>query len=116
MIRRDLASRKVFAAGCILVGQRTFVLLFAIGWASCVVIMVETLAPRVRVTVISDAKGLAYGVFGALTPLVATDFVDLTGSEFAPVCLLIVMAALSFGAIFLVSETLKRTRARRAAA
>lgn len=102
--------------GYILIGQLTFAVLFAIGWASYAVIMVETLAPRVRVTVISVGNGLAYGIFGGLTPLVATYLVELTGSEFAPVYLLIAMAAISFIAILLVPETLKRTRSRRAAA
>ena len=90
--------------------------MFTIGWASYVLIMVETLAPRVRLMVISDVHGLAYGIVGRLTPLVAAGFVDLTGSEFASVCLLIAIAAISFSGLSQVPQTLKRTQARRAAA
>ncbi|MEO1225771.1 MAG: MFS transporter [Pseudomonadota bacterium] len=102
--------------GYILIGQLTFAVLFAVGWAVYAVIMVETLAPRVRCTVISIGNGLAYGIFGGLTPLIATYLVERTGNDYAPVYLLIVMAAVSFVAILLVPETLKRVRARRAAA
>lgn len=57
---------------------------------------------------------LFISVMGGAT--IATYLVERTGNDYAPVYLLIVMAAVSFVAIVLVPETLKRVRARRVAA
>ena len=95
----------------IIVGQLGFAVLFAVGWAVYAVMMVEILSPRVRCTVISIGNGIAYGIFGGLTPLIATYLVERTSDDYAPVYLLMVMALISFIATMTVPETLKRRSA-----
>ncbi len=95
----------------IIVGQLGFAVLFAVGWAVYAVMMVEILSPRVRCTVISIGNGIAYGIFGGLTPLIATYLVERTSDDYAPVYLLMAMALISFIATMTVPETLKRARA-----
>ncbi len=97
----------------IIIGQLTFAILFAVGWAVYAVMMVEILSPRVRCTVISIGNGIAYGVFGGLTPLIATYLVERTSDDYAPVYLLMVMALISFVATLTVPETLKRVGHKR---
>ncbi len=93
----------------IIIGQVSFALLFAIGWAVYAVMMVELLAPRVRCTVISLGNGIAYGFFGGLTPLAATYMVERTNDDYAPIYLLIVWAVISLGATMLMPETYRRS-------
>ncbi len=93
----------------IIVGQVSFALLFAVGWAVYAVMMVELLAPRVRCTVISIGNGIAYGFFGGMTPLAATYLVERTNDDYAPIYILIVWAVISLGATLVMPETFKRS-------
>ncbi len=95
-------------AAYIAVGQLSFALLFAIGWAVYAVIIVELLAPRVRCTVISIGNGVAYGLFGGLTPMAVTYLVERTSDDYAPIYLLIAMAVVSLIATMFLPETFKR--------
>lgn len=52
--------------------------------------------------------GVAYGIFGGLTPLTAAYLVRRTGDDFAPVYRMIAFAFLSFLAVLRLPETLPR--------
>jgi MHS family proline/betaine transporter-like MFS transporter len=95
----------------ILLGQTCIGVVFALGWTVYSLMMAETLPPRLRCSVLSIGNGVAYGVFGGLTPLVSTYLVERTGDDFAPVYLMMAFALLSFLAVLRLPETLARTRA-----
>ena len=97
----------------ILIGQAAIGVVFAMGWTVYSLMMAESLAPRLRCSVISIGNGIAYGIFGGLTPLTATYLVQRTGDDFAPVYLMIAFAFLSFLAVLRLPETLPRARSRR---
>ena len=92
----------------ILLGQLGFAVLFAAGWAVYALMMVETLPPRTRCSVISIGNGIAYGIFGGLTPLSATYLVERTADDLAPAYIIMALAALSFGAALKLPETVTR--------
>ena len=94
----------------ILLGQTCIGVVFAMGWAVYSLMMAETLTPRLRCSVLSIGNGVAYGVFGGLTPLVSTYLVERTGDDFAPVYLMMAFALLSFMAVLRLPETLEQTR------
>ena len=92
----------------ILVGQVGFAVVFATGWSTYALMMTEALPLRARCSVISIGNGIAYGVFGGLTPLVATYLVERTADDFAPVYLLMALALISSVAVLRMQETAPR--------
>lgn len=89
----------------ILIGQATAGLILAAGWSVYGLIATELVSTRLRVTLISIANGIAYGIFGGLTPLIATYLVKRTGDDFTPVYIVMVAAFLSLAAILMIPET-----------
>ena len=94
----------------ILLGQTCIGVVFAMGWAVYSLMMAETLPPRLRCSVLSVGNGVAYGIFGGLTPLASTYLVERTGDDFAPVYLMMAFALLSFMAVLRLPETLERSK------
>ena len=94
----------------ILLGQTCIGVVFAMGWAVYSLMMAETLAPRIRCSVLSIGNGIAYGIFGGLTPLISTYLVERTGDDFAPVYVMMAFALLSLLAVLRLPETLARVR------
>lgn len=92
----------------ILIGQIGYAVLFATGWSVYALMVTENLSLRARVTVISIGNGVAYGIFGGMTPFVATYLVERTADDFAPVYLLMGLAAISLIAVLGLPETHNR--------
>ncbi|MEM7122606.1 MAG: MFS transporter [Pseudomonadota bacterium] len=101
-----LIHRESFAL--ILAGQTAMGVVFAMGWAVYSLMMAETLEPRLRCSVVAIGNGIAYGIFGGLTPLLTTYLVERTGNDFAPVYVMIALAVLSFLAVLRLPETRPR--------
>lgn len=101
-----LIHRDSFAL--ILAGQTAMGVVFAMGWAVYSLMMAETLEPRLRCSVVAIGNGIAYGIFGGLTPLLTTYLVERTGNDFAPVYVMIALAVLSFLAALRLPETRPR--------
>ncbi len=92
----------------ILLGQCLFGAILAFGYPVYGLMMAESLPPRLRCSVLSIGNGIAYGLFGGMTPLTATYLVKRTGNDFAPVYLILIFAAISLVAILSLRETLPR--------
>ena len=88
----------------ILLGQVGFAVLFGAGWAVYTLMITEALPLRARCSVVAIGNGIAYGVFGGLTPLTATYLVERTADDFAPVYMIILLAAVSFVACLKIPE------------
>jgi MFS transporter, MHS family, proline/betaine transporter len=67
--------------------------------------LVEAAPPTVRCTAVALGYNLCYGVFGGLSPLVATWLVARTGDEVAPAFLIMGSAAVTFVTVFWFRET-----------
>lgn len=93
------------SSALILLGQLGFALIMTAGWTVYALWIAEILPLRTRCSVIGIGNGLAYGIFGGLTPLAATYLVARTGDDFAPAYLLIVVAAVSLVACLRLPET-----------
>lgn len=89
----------------ILIGQCLFGVILACGYPVYALMMAETLPVRLRCSVLSIGNGLAYGLFGGLTPLSATYLTERTGDDFAPVYLILIFATLSLVALTRLPET-----------
>ena len=76
--------------------------------------MAEALPARLRCSVLSAGNGIAYGLFGGLTPFTATYLVERSGNDFAPVYLIAFFAVLSLAAIMRIPETLPSRRLKTA--
>ena len=79
----------------VLLGQASFAILFSLGWAVYSVMVTENLPLRARCSVIAIATGIAYGILGGLTPLTAAYLVEYSGNDYAPVAVIMLLAATS---------------------
>jgi len=86
-------------------GQLGFVLLTGIYYGALPAILVEAAPPTVRCTAVALGYNLCFGLFGGLSPLVATWLVERTGDEIAPAFLIMASAAVTFVTIFWFRET-----------
>jgi MFS transporter, MHS family, proline/betaine transporter len=68
-------------------------------------ILVEAAPPTVRCTAVALGYNLCYGLFGGLSPLVATWLMERTGDEMAPAFLIMASAAVTFVTLFWFRET-----------
>lgn len=90
--------------GLILLGQVGFAVFFGAGWAVYTLMITEALPLRARCSVVAIGNGIAYGIFGGLTPLVATYLVKRTADDFAPVYIIMALAVLSLFACLKIPE------------
>jgi MFS transporter, MHS family, proline/betaine transporter len=67
--------------------------------------LVEAAPPTVRCTAVALGYNLCLGLFGGLSPLVATWLVERTGNEIAPAFLIMASAAVTFVTLFTFQET-----------
>ena len=86
-------------------GQLGFVLLSGVYYGSLPTVLVEAAPPAVRITAVALGYNLCYGLFGGLSPLVATWLVERTGNEIAPAFLIMAAAAVTFVTLFWFRET-----------
>jgi MHS family proline/betaine transporter-like MFS transporter len=68
-------------------------------------LLVEALPGKVRCTALSLSFNFSVGLFGGLTPLVATWLIQRTGDEMVPAITLMTVAALTLAALWRTSET-----------
>ena len=87
------------------VGQLGLVLLTGAYYGSLPAVLVEAASPTVRCTVVGLGYNLCLGLFGGLSPLVATWLVERTGDEMAPAFLIMASAAVTFGTILYFPES-----------
>jgi MFS transporter, MHS family, proline/betaine transporter len=86
-------------------GQLGLVLLTGVYYGALPAILVEAAPPTVRCTAVALGYNLCFGLFGGLSPLVATWLVERTGDEIAPAFLIMGSAAVTFVTIFWFRET-----------
>jgi MHS family proline/betaine transporter-like MFS transporter len=86
-------------------GQLGLVLLTGVYYGSLPAILVEAAPPTVRCTAVALGYNLCIGLFGGLSPLVATWLVERTGDEIAPAFLIMASAAVTFVTLFWFRET-----------
>jgi MFS transporter, MHS family, proline/betaine transporter len=67
--------------------------------------LAEALPREVRCTAISVSYNLSVGLFGGLTPMVATWLIRRTGDELIPAIILMVAAALTLVGLWRTPET-----------
>jgi MHS family proline/betaine transporter-like MFS transporter len=87
------------------VGQLGFVLLMAVYGGTLPVVLVEAAPPSVRCTAVAVGYNLCFGLFGGLSPLVATWLVERTGDEITPAFLIMASAAVTFITVFYFRES-----------
>jgi MHS family proline/betaine transporter-like MFS transporter len=81
-------------------GQLGLVLLIGVYYGALPAVLVEAAPPAVRCTAVALGYNLCYGLFGGLSPLVATWLVQRTGDEMAPAFLIMASAAVTFVTLF----------------
>jgi MHS family proline/betaine transporter-like MFS transporter len=86
-------------------GQLGLVLLIGVYYGALPAVLVEAAPPAVRCTAVALGYNLCYGLFGGLSPLVATWLVERTGDEIAPAFLIMASAAVTFVTLFWFRET-----------
>ena len=86
-------------------GQLGLVLVLGVYYGGLPALLVEAAPPGVRCTAVSLGYNICYGVFGGLSPLVATWLVARTGDEIAPAFLIMAAAAVTFITMFWFRET-----------
>jgi MHS family proline/betaine transporter-like MFS transporter len=86
-------------------GQLGLVLLIGVYYGALPAVLVEAAPPAVRCTAVALGYNLCYGLFGGLSPLVATWLVERTGDEIAPAFLIMASAAVTFMTLFWFRET-----------
>jgi MHS family proline/betaine transporter-like MFS transporter len=91
------------------IGQLGLVLLTGVYYGSLPAILVEAAPPTVRCTAVALGYNLCMGLFGGLSPLVATWLVERTGDEIAPAFLIMAAAAMTFVTLFWFRETYRTT-------
>src|SRR5215831_5396863 len=77
-------------------GQLGLILLIGVYYGTLPAVLVEAAPPAVRCTAVALGYNLCYGLFGGLSPLVATWLVERTGDEIAPAFLIMASAAVTF--------------------
>ena len=88
-----------------LVGQLAFAFFLTMVWGTFPAMLVERFPTRVRLTGMSLAYNLGWGLFGGTTPLLATYLIKETGSKLVPSLYLIVSGLISLLAISMLRET-----------
>jgi len=68
-------------------------------------VLVEAAPAGVRCTAVALGYNLCFGLFGGLSPLVATWLVERAGNEIAPAFLIMASAAVTFVTIFYFRES-----------
>ena len=86
-------------------GQLGLVVLTGLYYGALPATLVEAAPPPVRCTAVALGYNLCVGVFGGLSPLVATWLVERTGNEIAPAFLIMASAAVTFVTLFYFQET-----------
>jgi MFS transporter, MHS family, proline/betaine transporter len=86
-------------------GQLGLILVIGVYYGSLPAVLVEAAPPAVRCTAVALGYNLCYGLFGGLSPLVATWLVARTGDEIAPAFLIMASAAVTFVTLFWFRET-----------
>ena len=86
-------------------GQLGLVLLSGLYYGALPAILVEAAPPTVRCTSVALGYNLSLGLFGGLSPLVATWLVDRTGDEIAPAFLIMASAAVTLVTLLNFQET-----------
>jgi MHS family proline/betaine transporter-like MFS transporter len=86
-------------------GQLGLVLLMGVYYGALPAILVEAAPPTVRCTAVALGYNLCYGLFGGLSPLVATWLMERTGDEIAPAFLIMASAVVTFVTLFWFPET-----------
>jgi MHS family proline/betaine transporter-like MFS transporter len=86
-------------------GQLGLVMLMGLYYGALPATLVEAAPPTVRCTVVGLGYNLCLGLFGGLSPLVATWLVERTGDEMAPAFLIMASAAVTFGTILYFPES-----------
>src|SRR6516165_3542323 len=90
------------------VGQLGLVLLTGVYYGSLPAVLVEAAPPSVRCTAVPLGYNLCTGLFGGLSPLVATWLVERTGDEIAPAFLIMASAAVTLVTLFWFRETYRK--------
>lgn len=90
------------------VGQLGLVLLTGVYYGSLPAVLVEAAPPSVRCTAVALGYNLCTGLFGGLSPLVATWLVERTGDETAPAFLIMASAAVTLVTLFWFRETYRK--------
>jgi len=90
-------------------GQLGLVLLIGVYYGALPAVLVEAAPPTVRCTAVGLGYNLCMGLFGGLSPLVATWLVERTGDEIAPAFLMMASAAVTFVTLFWFRETYRAT-------
>jgi MFS transporter, MHS family, proline/betaine transporter len=86
-------------------GQLGLILLIGIYYGTLPAVLVEAAPAAVRCTAVALGYNLCYGLFGGLSPLVATWLVERTGDEIAPAFLIMASAAVTLVTLFWFRET-----------
>src|SRR5262249_15748815 len=86
-------------------GQLGLVVLVALYGGAFPATLVEAAPPTVRCTAVALGYNLCLGLFGGLSPLMATWLVERTGNEIAPAFLIMASAAVTFVTLFNLQET-----------
>lgn len=86
-------------------GQLGLILVIGVYYGSLPAVLVEAAPPAVRCTAVALGYNLCYGLFGGLSPLVATWLVARTGDEISPAFLIMASAAVTFVTLFWLRET-----------
>jgi MHS family proline/betaine transporter-like MFS transporter len=94
-------------AGLVLLGQLGFVLAVGMFLGTQPSIMVEAVPARVRCTAVALGYNVTLGIFGGLSPLVATWLVHRTENELSPAFMVMAAAAISFLAVLKFKESNK---------
>jgi MHS family proline/betaine transporter-like MFS transporter len=90
-------------------GQFGLVLLMGTYYGALPATLVEAAPAAVRCTAVALGYNLCYGLFGGLSPLVATWLVQRTGDEIAPAFLITASAGVTFLTVFRFRETYRRS-------
>jgi MHS family proline/betaine transporter-like MFS transporter len=92
-------------------GQLGLVLVLGLYYGALPALLVEAAPPGVRCTAVALGYNICYGIFGGLSPLVATWLVARTGDEIAPAFLIMAAAAVTFATMFWFRETYRTSLA-----
>src|SRR3954454_14206520 len=86
-------------------GQLGLVVLSGLYYGALPATLVEAAPPTVRCTALALGYNLCLGLFGGLSPLVATWLVERTGNEIAPAFLIMAGAARTLLKLFKIQKT-----------
>ena len=92
----------------VVLGQLGFVLAVGTFCGCQPTVMVEAVPARVRCTAIALGYNVTLGLFGGLSPLVATWLVERTGNDYSPGFMIMAAAAVSFLALLTFRESYRK--------